>query len=252
MPDALSILTEKEKQTLRLMGRGHDAKSMARQLGLSVHTINERLRAARRKLAVSSSREAARLLLASEGAHPESSVDKELGEAGRPDAAADRVATIGRPARCPSRLIAGVFVMSLIVAIAALLMHAQPSMPPATSVPTAPGQASPARSDIARTARDFLILVDASRWADSYRATGRQFQAVNSLEAWTRASESARVPLGAVRSRELVSTDDVPAPPNGYQMVRFRSSFVNRAQAVETVTLEREGPAWKVVAVMIE
>ena len=56
-------LSEKEKQTLRLIVRGHDAKSIARDLGLSVHTINERLRDARRKMAVSSSREAARLLL---------------------------------------------------------------------------------------------------------------------------------------------------------------------------------------------
>ena len=63
----LWALTEKEKQTLRLIVRGHDAKSAARSLGLSVHTINERLRDARRKMAVSSSREAARLLLEAEG-----------------------------------------------------------------------------------------------------------------------------------------------------------------------------------------
>src|SRR6218665_1750468 len=63
----LLALSEKEKQTLRLIVRGHDAKSIARSLDLSVHTINERLRDARRKLAVSSSREAARLLLAAEG-----------------------------------------------------------------------------------------------------------------------------------------------------------------------------------------
>ena len=65
--EAVLALTEKEKQTLRLMVRGHDAKSIARSLGLSVHTINERLRDARRKMAVSSSREAARLLLDVEG-----------------------------------------------------------------------------------------------------------------------------------------------------------------------------------------
>ncbi len=56
-------LSEKEKQTLRLIVRGHDAKSIARNLDLSIHTINERLRDARRKMAVSSSREAARMLL---------------------------------------------------------------------------------------------------------------------------------------------------------------------------------------------
>jgi DNA-binding CsgD family transcriptional regulator len=57
--DDFWALTEREKQTLRLIVRGHDAKSIARSLDLSVHTINERLRDARRKMAVSSSREAA-------------------------------------------------------------------------------------------------------------------------------------------------------------------------------------------------
>ena len=56
----IQALTEKEKETLRLLVSGYDAKSMARHLGLSVHTVNERLRDARRKMAVSSSREAAR------------------------------------------------------------------------------------------------------------------------------------------------------------------------------------------------
>lgn len=58
----LKALTDKEKQTLRLLLAGHDAKSMAGHLGLSVHTVNERLRDSRRKLSASSSREAARLL----------------------------------------------------------------------------------------------------------------------------------------------------------------------------------------------
>ena len=66
MADGYDELTDKEKQTLRLMVRGHDAKSAASELALSVHTINERLRAARRKLEVTSSKEAARLLLQAE------------------------------------------------------------------------------------------------------------------------------------------------------------------------------------------
>jgi TonB family protein len=60
-------LSDREREALQLLGRGHDAKSIASTLNLSVHTVNERLRAARRKLGVSSSREAARLLLASGG-----------------------------------------------------------------------------------------------------------------------------------------------------------------------------------------
>ena len=56
-------LTDRERETLRLLGQGHEAKSIACALDLSVNTVNERLRSARRKLSVSSSREAARLLL---------------------------------------------------------------------------------------------------------------------------------------------------------------------------------------------
>ena len=47
------ILSEREKEALRLLLVGHDAKSIAGTLGLSVHTVNDRLRDARRKLGVS-------------------------------------------------------------------------------------------------------------------------------------------------------------------------------------------------------
>src|SRR3954454_12778284 len=82
MTKGYEALTEKEKQTLRLLLSGHEAKSMARHLGLSVHTVNERLRDARRKLSASSSKEAARMLRQAEGAGPESFGDAPIGGAG--------------------------------------------------------------------------------------------------------------------------------------------------------------------------
>src|SRR6056297_2490112 len=72
MSVAIGTLTDKEKEALRLLVAGHDAKSSANLLGLSVHTINDRLRNARRKLDVSSSREAARILRDAEGDTPQS------------------------------------------------------------------------------------------------------------------------------------------------------------------------------------
>lgn len=81
MSDAIDTLTDTEKETLRLIVRGHDAKSTARALDLSVHTINERLRDARRKLEVSSSREATRRLFAHEKGTPEKLGDTQLGDA---------------------------------------------------------------------------------------------------------------------------------------------------------------------------
>ena len=83
MKEDLESLSDRERETLRLLGRGHDAKSIASALDLSVHTVNERLRDVRRKLGVSSSREAARLLLAHEAASepPNNSGYKEIGVA---------------------------------------------------------------------------------------------------------------------------------------------------------------------------
>ena len=71
MRDRLDTLTDREKETLRLLLAGHDAKSIARAQDLSVHTVNERLRDARRKLGVASSREAARQLAEAGSAPPD-------------------------------------------------------------------------------------------------------------------------------------------------------------------------------------
>ena len=72
MMEGYQALTGKEKEALRLLLNGHDAKSMASHLGLSVHTVNERLRDARRKLSVSSSKAAARIVRDAETATPQS------------------------------------------------------------------------------------------------------------------------------------------------------------------------------------
>lgn len=58
----LATLTDKELEVLRLLAAGHTAKSMAARLGRSEASINERLRDARRKAGIGSSRELARLL----------------------------------------------------------------------------------------------------------------------------------------------------------------------------------------------
>jgi DNA-binding CsgD family transcriptional regulator len=65
----LNKLTVREKEALRLLLRGFDVKSCARELGVSTNNITERLRNARLKLEVSSSREAARRLQNAEGDH---------------------------------------------------------------------------------------------------------------------------------------------------------------------------------------
>jgi len=254
---AVDALTEKEKQTLRLLLAGHDAKSMARALDLSVHTVNERLRDARRKLSVSSSKAAARLLREAEGegggAAPERLGDKEIGAGG----AAAAVQQGAEPSAFPiatSRkawAIGGLTMISL-AAIAALALAAAPDSAPDGAA--APAQASAAaQSPAAEAALRFLALVDAGNWTESWAATASSFRQLNTVEAWQSASLQARVPLGRVVSRSLAGEESIPAPPAGLQLVRFRTRFANnQAVSVETLTLAREGGSWRVAGYYIE
>src|SRR5450830_1529076 len=58
----LDRLTAQEQDLLRLLAQGHTAKTIANLTGLSVNSVNERLRSARRKTGAVSSRELARRL----------------------------------------------------------------------------------------------------------------------------------------------------------------------------------------------
>lgn len=116
----LESLTDRERQTLRLLGEGHEAKSIASALDLSVHTVNERLRSARRKLSVSSSREAARLLLGHE--RHNNLGYKEIGVAGFGPGEPNSSCAHPRASDAKRRLIWTVIGAAMLVISAAILM----------------------------------------------------------------------------------------------------------------------------------
>ena len=244
MDEACDALTEKEKETLRLMVRGHDAKSMANTLSLSVHTINERLRAARRKLDVTSSREAARLLYESEAATCEKPVDESFGGA-RQGQASHNPPIVNRSPK--KALLIGAIIMSLIAA--ALLLSTPLTTDQAGSADTA---ITARDAEIEAAARSWLELGDSGEWQAGFDAAGQTFREANTVEGWTDASRQVRVPLGTVISRNLATIRFMNAPPKGFQEVTFHTRFANRADVVETVTLVDEGGAWKVVGVLID
>lgn len=244
----LDALTDKEKATLRLIVRGHDAKSAARALDLSVHTINERLREARRKLAVPSSREAARLLFEAEGGTPETIGDSEIGDAS-PTAPPDQTEApvVGALRRIGPAAIIGVLLMSLTLAIAALIGIGSPTLPGPAPVTQAPADAS-----VVQAAQQWLALLDRDDWAGTYRGTGKAFRKLNTEAVWARTSEQVRARFGKAQTRTLLSQEELPAPPAGYQVVKFRTQYANKTDAIETVTFEREDGAWKVVGIYVE
>lgn len=256
MATGYEALSEKERETLRLLLGGHDAKSIARQLGLSVHTIHERLREARRKMGTASSREAARLLHEIEGSAPQSLGDKGIGAAteragaypmDRPDRAAAASRRIG--------WIVGGVAMTLSLALLALTaLSGTEQTPAATATGSPPAVVPTAASEQAavRAAEAFLALVDRDDWAASWQATHKSFQLLNTVDWWAKVSEGVRARVGKPISRKLEKVDFTPAPPNGYWTVTFKARYAKAGEATETLQMASEAGGWKATAITVE
>jgi DNA-binding CsgD family transcriptional regulator len=114
-----TCLTDREMEVLRLLVAGHTVKTIAARLGRSETSINERLRSARRKTGVGSSRELARLL------ETQKTCDENI-DLSRPRSAVQKLAhtaTIG--VRGSKGMIAMLIAISL--AAAGLMVAAAPS-----------------------------------------------------------------------------------------------------------------------------
>lgn len=250
-----AALSEREKETLRLLLGGHDAKSIARSMGLSIHTVNERLRDARRKLGVSSGREAARLLNERERAAPDPLGDKPLGVAPVPHNPEE--APHPDQSRNGGRALfwfgGGMLIMSIILAAASLMtmLHAPAGMPTAEAdpMPVAASEA-PAASPAIAAANAWVALLDRQRWDESWATAGALFKAQMSKAQWASTIQPVRQPLGMLSSRAVqsaVPASSLPGVPAGeYRIVTFRTSFARKPDAIETVVLAREGAGWKV------
>jgi len=68
--DTLPALSEGEKQCLRLVAQGFSSKEIARQLHVSEHTVDQRVRTSLRKFGVPSRKEAARLFVSGQQQAP--------------------------------------------------------------------------------------------------------------------------------------------------------------------------------------
>jgi DNA-binding CsgD family transcriptional regulator len=117
----LSRLNETERRVLRLLAEGHTAKTIATELGTTPTAVNERLREARRKTGVGSSRELARLLKAQENRHEQTGVGKARAPATFP---AHGDAELWRP---HTGVIAMIAFFLIAAAGAAALMSQQPT-----------------------------------------------------------------------------------------------------------------------------
>lgn len=270
MSNSAADLTEKEKEALRLLSQGHDAKSSASHLDISVHTINDRLRNARRKLGVSSSREAARILWDAEGNAPQIDTQYVMHTSfGMADETglADYPVLNQHSQKQPNRLFwlaGGMLIMSIIIAVAVFAAvsntgaedapsatDSRPAGEPVSSASTS--SSSPAA--LAR-AQKFLVPVDAGDWTRSWEVAGAFFQAQASADEWAALVGPVRGPLGAVDGRRLATiqkVESLPGAPEGdYEILTYQTKFSQEDRILtETVILVRNGDGFDIAGYFI-
>ena len=250
-------LTEKEKAALRLLLAGYDAKSSARELDVSVHTLNDRLRSARRKLCVTTSKEAARILAKAEDDTPQS-FPKTLAHKGlgvresaknqEDEPAADRSGLGPFPLTVRQK---GLLIMSLSIAVAAaVLVAVSPSAPThsAASSDTVSTPARPAESEL--KARRFLGMIDAGLFDESYAEAGQPLRDQYALGKW-KFGLTLRMTKGKLQSREvarLMQSDEFAGLGQGqFEIIEFNSLFQYNNRQIERVVMEYTGKGWEVV-----
>ena len=93
-------------------------------------------------------------------------------------------------------------------------------------------------------AEKWLALVDAGKYADSWKEAAGYFKKAVNQDQWEQSLQSARQPLGELISRNLSSkvyTKTLPGAPDGeYVIMQYEASFQNKKSALETVTCVKE------------
>jgi hypothetical protein len=122
-------------------------------------------------------------------------------------------------------------------------------------VPLADAQ-GPAAGLVQKAAREWLALTDANDSAASHKAAGERFRGAVTVAQWAHSLKAARVPLGPLGQRTLLSTkfekSFAGVPDGEYALLQYRTVFAKKSEARETITLERERDGeWRVIGYFI-
>jgi len=127
----------------------------------------------------------------------------------------------------------------------------------AALVALAPAGAQDAQQVLVQgVARDWLALVDAGRYEDSWKAAGAKLKLSATPARWGEVVAKGRAPFGPLVKRTILQTRftrTFPGVPDGnYAVVIYRVAYAQRDDGEETVTLEREADgAWRVIGYVV-
>lgn len=102
----------------------------------------------------------------------------------------------------------------------------------------------------------WVALVDQGQYAASWQTAASQFRTAVSQQKWSDAVQTARGPLGALKTRTIKSTTPtktLPGAPDGdYVVTQFNTVFDNKAATLETVAVVHEPDGqWRVVGYFV-
>ena len=114
-----------------------------------------------------------------------------------------------------------------------------------------PGSADGGKTRAAEQAAvEWLALVDGMQYEASWAESATFFRNQVSTSDWLKAVAAARIPLGGMVDRELVSATyatSLPGAPEGeYVVLQFQTDFENKRKAIETVTPMQDEGRWRV------
>ncbi|GAB4178720.1 MAG: hypothetical protein Kow00108_14570 [Calditrichia bacterium] len=118
-------------------------------------------------------------------------------------------------------------------------------------------QSEQKKKEAQTSAIEWLQLVDEGKYGESWDKAAGLFKGAVSQEQWNNSLTAARKPLGKLISRKVKSAQymtTLPGAPDGeYVVFQFESSFANKKEAIETVTvmMEKDGK-WKAAGYFIK
>lgn len=108
-----------------------------------------------------------------------------------------------------------------------------------------------------KAAEEWLALVDAEKFDESWDESASLFRAAVTKEAWGKMLTASRGNFGKLISRKVKSADfhtQLPGAPDGeYVVIQFETSFEKKKESIETVTpMKDKDGKWRVSGYFIK
>ena len=115
--------------------------------------------------------------------------------------------------------------------------------------------AAPAEEEASLAGQKWLALLDDQKYEESWTQAGSMFRAEVMQDQWVAVLKRLHQPMGPMLSRATARVDLVKtlrgAPDGDYAIIHYTTSFKNKADVTERLTLVKEDGRWQAAAYAI-